>query len=263
MEIRGSKILVTGASGGLGQAIAVELAGRGADVVLSGRRRDQLEELAKRTGGEVLVADLCDREEVAAVADQVRSFDALVLNAGIGADPVLSEVTPDAVDRVIDTNLRAPIHLAIAFAQHHVATGAKGQLVMIGSLSGLAPSPNSRMYNATKFGLRGFTLALRQDLEGSGVGVTHVAPGFIRDAGMFAGSGIDLPPGVRTRTPADVASGVVRAIESDPAEVFVAPPELRLGATFATVAPAISARIMSAAGAAERKAAGSSGDAGA
>lgn len=261
MEIRGSKILVTGASGGLGEAIAVDLAGRGADLALSGRRREQLEDLGSRTGGEVVVADLCDRDDVAALAERTKSFDVLVLNAGIGADPTLADVTPEAVDRSIDTNLRAPVQLSVAFAQHHLAAGSRGQLVMIGSLSGLAPSPNTRMYNATKFGLRGFTLSLRQDLAGTGVGVTHVAPGFIREAGMFATSEIDLPPGVRTRTPADVAAAVVRAIESDPAEVFVAPPELRLGAAFATVAPALSARVMAATGAADRKA-GRSGDRG-
>jgi short-subunit dehydrogenase len=110
------------------------------------------------------------------------------------------------------------------------------------------------MYNATKFGLRGFTLSLAQDLAGSAVSASVVAPGFIRDAGMFADGGIDLPPGVRTKAPDDVATGVVTAIESGRPEVFVAPPELRLAATLGSVAPAISAAIQRRAGVSDRTA---------
>ena len=97
------------------------------------------------------------------------------------------------------------------------------------------------MYSATKFGVRGFALALRQDLQPRGVGVSLVAPGFIREAGMFADTGVRLPPGTGTKTPADVAAAVIRAIETGRAEVDVAPMPLRLGATFASVAPQLAA----------------------
>jgi uncharacterized protein len=255
VDIPGRRILVTGASGGLGFAIARELARRNADLVLSGRNREALESLAVETGGEVLVADLCDRADVDRVTQQVEGFDALVLNAGSGGDPPLAQVDPADVDASIDTNLRAPMLMSIAFAQHHLTAGRPGAIVTIGSLSGLGPTPNTRLYNATKFGLRGFSLAIRQDLDDTGVTVTHVAPGFIRDAGMFAASGMELPPGVRTKTPRDVALAVVKAIESGPAEIFVSPAELRLGATFAGVAPGLSAAILKRSGAADRKAA--------
>jgi short-subunit dehydrogenase len=99
------------------------------------------------------------------------------------------------------------------------------------------------MYNATKFGLRGFALSFSQELEGTGVGCSLVAPGFIRDAGMFHDGGIELPQGVRTKSPQDVADGVVTAITENPVEVFVAPVELRLASTLATVAPGLSAAI--------------------
>lgn len=243
MDPRGARVLVTGATGGLGHAIAASLATVGAELVVTGRRADVLEALAKRIDAEALVADLCDRADLDRIAEVARTCDVLVANAGIGQDAPIESVTTEQIDTQIDVNLRAPVVLATAFAQAHLTAGTTGQIVMIGSLSGLAASPESRLYNATKFGLRGYTLALRQDLAGRGIGVTHVAPGFIRDAGMFHEGGIELPRGTRTKTPGDVAAAVLRAVRDDPAEVFVAPLELRLGATLATVAPGISARV--------------------
>jgi uncharacterized protein len=254
MEIRGSRILLTGASGGLGAAIARELGRRRGELILTARRRELLEALAAETAAEVVVADLADRDDVDELIELSTGVDVLVLNAGIGDDGPLEEVEVADIDRVIDVNLRAPIQMAVAFAQHKLEEGTPGQIVLVGSLSGLAATPNTRMYNATKFGLRGFSLALRQDLDGTRVGVTLVAPGFIRDAGMFADNDIELPPGVRTKSPQDVADGVVKAIEANPAEVFVSPIELRLGATLSTVAPGLSAAIQRRAGVADRTA---------
>ena len=111
------------------------------------------------------------------------------------------------------------------------------------SLSGKAATAGSSIYNATKFGLRGFAGALRAELRPHGVGVSAVFPGFIREAGMFAESGVKLPAGVGTRTPQDVADAVVSAIERNRGEVDVAPLSLRLGATFSGIAPEISATV--------------------
>jgi short-subunit dehydrogenase len=99
------------------------------------------------------------------------------------------------------------------------------------------------LYNATKFGLRGFSLALREDLRPHGVGVSAIYPGFIRDAGMFAETNVTLPRGLGTHTSGDVARAVSRAIERDLAEVDVAPLSFRLGARFAGVAPVLAARM--------------------
>jgi len=134
-------------------------------------------------------------------------------------------------------NLRAPIVLGQAMAARMAARGGHGQLVFVGSLAGKAASSGGSLYSATKFGLRGFALGLREDLRPEGIGVSLVSPGFIRGAGMFHDSGARLPPGVGTRTPEDVARAVVRAIEKDLAEVEVAPVPLRMGAAFASVAP--------------------------
>jgi uncharacterized protein len=111
----------------------------------------------------------------------------------------------------------------------------------VSSLSGRAASAASSLYSATKFGVRGFALSLRQDLQGQGVGVSVVSPGFIREAGMFADSGVRLPPGTGTRTPADVSAAVIAAIETGRAEIDVAPLPLRVGASFASVAPSLAA----------------------
>lgn len=235
--------MITGASGGLGTATALELHRQGAQLVLTARRQELLEQLAAATGAEVVVADLSNHSDVEMLCERVTEMDALVLNAGTGADGDVTMLTPDVVDFVIDVNLRSPIVMTSAFAQHKVAAGEEGQIVLIGSLSGLVATPNTQMYNATKFGLRGFALAARQDLEHTKVGVTLVAPGFIRDAGMFAENDITLPSGVRTKTAQDVANGVVKAIRTNPAEVYVSPAELRLAATLGTLAPGISERI--------------------
>ena len=243
MKISGSKVLLTGASGGLGQAIGRSLSAAGARLIVTGRNVALLDEVAAATGAEVVVADLCDRADGEALAARADEVDILVANAGTGADVLLADESPGNIDRVLDTNLRAPMHLAVAFAQRRLELGRPGHIVFIGSLSGLAATPTTRLYNATKFGLRGFALSLREDLHGTGVGVSIVEPGFIRDAGMFVDSKTELPRGVRTKSPDDVARGVITAIEQDRGEVFVAPVELRLSATLATVAPALSSRI--------------------
>ena len=244
MDIRGAKVLVTGASGGLGRAIARDLAARGARLVLTARRTDAIEALADELGAEAVTADLTDPDDLESLGRRCGEVDVLVANAGTGSDRPVDECTPAEVDFAIDVNLRAPILLTLAFVQGHRGTGRNGHVVLIGSLSGLAPSPETFMYNATKFGLRGFALSVRQDLHGRNVGVSIVEPGFIRDAGMFHEGGMELPAGVRTSAPAEVAAGVVRAIEKDVAEVFVAPTEMRLASTLATVAPGLTATVM-------------------
>ena len=120
-----------------------------------------------------------------------------------------------------------------------------GHLLFVSSLSGKAASPRASVYNATKFGLRGFALALREDLAGdkAGVGVSLVLPGFIRGAGMFADAGAKLPPGMGTSTCEEVGAGVVKAIEQNRAEVAVAPIQQRALVGFAHVFPGIAARV--------------------
>jgi short-subunit dehydrogenase len=242
MKITRMTALVTGATGGIGQAIARDLAGRGASVVLSGRRADVLEPLAVELGGRAIVADLADRDAVAALMEECGPVDILVANAGLPGSGTLNDFAPDQVDRVLDVNLRAPVMMA-RLATDEMISRRRGQLVFVSSVAGKIASSGASLYNATKFGLRGFSLALREDLRPHGVGVSAIYPGFIRDAGMFAEADVTLPWGIGTHTPGDVARAVSRAVERDLAEVDVAPLPLRLGARIAGVAPGLSARI--------------------
>ena len=260
VDIAGATVLLTGATGGLGQAMARALAARGARLVLTGRRTDVLEPLAAETGGRTLAVDLADREAPARLAAECADADVLVANAALPGSGRLDAFSPEEVDRVLDVNLRAPILLAQALVPGMVERG-RGQLVFISSLSGKAANPSSSLYSATKFGMRGFALGLRADLHGRGVGVTTVFPGFIRDAGMFHEAGTQLPKGVGTRTPEDVAQAVIRAIERDPAEIDVAPASLRAGAALGGLAPGFAAAVARRMGADEVAASMSSGQA--
>lgn len=247
MRVGGRSALVTGASGGLGQAIARRLAGAGVRLVLSGRRGDVLEQLARELDAAVATADLADADSVRALAEAHGDVDILVANAALPASGRLRSFTEEQIDRALQVNLRAPIMLAHALAPAMVARGA-GHIVLMSSLSGKAPTPGSSIYSATKFGLRGFAGALRAELHGTGVGVSAIFPGFIRDAGMFDDSGVELPRGTGTRSPEHVATATLRAIERNRGEIDVAPLALKLGATISGIAPELSATLTRKAG---------------
>ena len=242
MEISGSTVLLTGATGGIGNAIARALAARGANLILTGRRTEVLEPLAAELGARALAVDLAERPEVERLAAEAGELDILVANAALPASGSLDSFSLEQVDRALDVNLRAPIVLAHILAPQMVSRG-RGHLVFISSLAGKASTPRTALYNASKFGLRGFAGALRADLHETPVGVSTIFPGFISDAGMFADADVKLPPGVGTRTPEDVANAVVRAIEQDRGEVEVAPLPLRASTLFASVAPETAGRM--------------------
>jgi short-subunit dehydrogenase len=233
-------VLLTGATGGIGQAIARAVAARGATVLLSGRREDVLAPLADEIGGRALPADLSRREEVTHLIEAAGPVDILIANAALPASGQLTELAQEQIDRMLEVNLRAPVALARALAPAMAQRG-QGHMVFISSLAGKAASSASSIYSATKFGLRGFALGLREDLRGDGIGVSVILPGFIREAGMFAEAQVELPRGVGTRSPEDVAAAVIRAVERNLAEVEVAPAGLRLAANFAAVAPRLAA----------------------
>ena len=238
MQLAGSSVLVTGASGGIGKAIARALHARGARVIVSGRRTGELEQLRGELGGDttILESDLADRDAVGSLVERAGPLDVVVANAALPASGRVDSFTSEEIDSALDVNLRAPIQLAHAVAPGMVGRG-RGHLVFISSLSGKSASGGGAIYSATKFGLRGFAAGLREDLIGSGVGVTTVYPGFISDAGMFAESGTKLPPGVGTRTPEAVADAVVRGIEDGKAELDVAPLAVRVGARLWGLSP--------------------------
>jgi short-subunit dehydrogenase len=236
MQLGGATTLLTGATGGLGQAIARGLAARGALLVLTGRRAAVLEPLAAELGARAVAADLSDVAEVERLLAEAGPIDVLVANAGLPGSGELGSFSGDQIDRALAVNLRAPMLLARGLIDGMIER-RRGHLVFLSSLAGKAASRRGSVYSATKFGLRGFALGLREDLTGTGVGVSVVLPGFIRGAGMFHDSGAKLPPIAGTKTPDDVARAVVEAIERDRLEVEVAPLPLRAGATLAGLAP--------------------------
>ena len=251
MELSGRRALLTGATGGLGRAIAKALAERGATVLLSARDPAALAELAASLPGEghaTLPADLGEPGAAAALAATATAagvVDVLVANAGRSGTGWLPEIGEEEIAATLRVNLEAPMLLARALCSPMVERHG-GALVFVSSLSGKAASPRTALYNATKFGLRGFAFGLRTDLGPRGVGVSVVSPGFVRDAGMFATSGAKTPPGMGTTTTEAVAAAVLQAIRGNRAEIAVAPPVSRALSHFATISPAIAARVQSA-----------------
>jgi NADP-dependent 3-hydroxy acid dehydrogenase YdfG len=260
VKLPGASVLLTGASGGIGDAVALELYRHGARLTLTGRRTDRLAALAARTGARTVACDLADRPAVERLACELGPVDVLVANAGVPAGGPIGDHSVGDIDTALDVNLRAPIVLARILVESMIARGG-GHIVFMASLSGKSASPGGSLYSATKFGLRGFALGLRQDLHAHGVGVSTIFPGFISDAGMFAESGATLPRMIGTRTPQDVARAVVEAIEEDRGEIDVAPLGLRVGARLSGLAPGLSARVQRRFGAAEMSSAITTGQA--
>jgi short-subunit dehydrogenase len=242
MQLSGARVLITGATGGIGAALAGAFANAGAELVVSGRREQELAAVAAACKGRAIVADLALRADVTRLLEEAGEVDVLIANAALPAAGLLSDFTAEQVDRALEVNLRAPIAMSHALAPGMVERG-NGAIVLISSLAGLTASGKASLYNTTKFGLRGFGLALRQDLHGTGVGVTVVLPGFIRDAGMFADSGAKPPPGFGTRTPDQVARAVLAALRKNKGEVAIAPILDKMGARLGGLAPGLGERL--------------------
>jgi len=245
MEVRGKTALLTGATGGLGRAIALGLAARGAQLVLSSRKADELAALQASlpgSGHRVAPADLAERGAAVELLAEAGPIDILVANAGLPASGRLDGYSAEQIDRALRVNLEAPILMTHALLDDWLARGS-GHFVYMSSLNGKVATARASLYSATKFGLRGFSLALREDLRGTPVSSSVVMPGTIREAGMFADSGARMPFGMGTSRPGDVADGVVAAIERDRAEVEVAPRLQRILTNFAARRPDLAGRV--------------------
>jgi len=247
MELAGKTVLLTGATGGLGRAIAAALASREAKLALSGRKAEALEALATELPGEghsVFPSDLSQPGAAEKLAAEAGEVDVLVANAGLPGSGRLPDFTADQLTGTLRVNLESPMLLARAVESQMLERGS-GHMVFVASLSGKSATPLSSVYNATKFGLRGFALGLRADLEPRGIGVSLVSPGTIREAGMYADSGADPIPGLGTSSPKEVADAVVKAIERNKVEITVAPVQQRFLAHFALATPGISVKVAS------------------
>jgi NADP-dependent 3-hydroxy acid dehydrogenase YdfG len=184
-NIQGKVVLVTGASSGIGEAVASLLAARGAQVVLGARRVDRLEALAaqiKDAGGSVRIRalDVTDRADVQDFADFAKAefgrVDVIVNNAGVMPLSPLSSLKLDEWDQMIDVNIRGVLHGIAAVLPGMEAQGF-GQVINISSIGGLAVSPTAAVYCATKFAVRAISDGLRQETDK--IRVTVVCPGVV------------------------------------------------------------------------------------
>ena len=234
MKISDSTILITGASGGIGGAIARQLAQRGATLILINRDSDKLAAFAaelRASGGKVipLAGDLATPGEPARLVqtalDQAGTVDILVNCAGVQNFGFFAEESAADTATLFNINTIAPIALTNALLPHLLKKG-KGQIVNLGSIFGSIGFPCFASYSASKFALRGFSEALRRELTGTGIGVTYVAPRFTRTA--FNRSAVTRMANalkMNQDDPESVAASVIAAIERNDRERYLGWPE--------------------------------------
>jgi short-subunit dehydrogenase len=187
LDLRGSRILLTGASSGIGRALALRLAERGARLVLASRNRERLEDLAhavRQRGGEAVVApaDVADAAQRAALVTTAAAafggLDVLVNNAGVGAIGWFAEASAERLRRLFEVNFFAAVELT-RLALPHLRRGRDPMIVNVSSVVGRRGVPGISEYCATKFALTGWSESLRAELAREGIHVLVVSPGGI------------------------------------------------------------------------------------
>jgi NADP-dependent 3-hydroxy acid dehydrogenase YdfG len=214
--LEGKVAFVTGASRGVGAAVARRLAQAGARIGMASRTEDDL----GIAGSVVRACDVRDRAQVEeAVAATVAAFgrlDIVVANAGIGAYGDFLDLDPEVADAMIDVNLKGTLWTARAALPHLIAGGG-GDFVALASVAGLRAFPGEAVYNASKFGQVGFTRALDHELRERGVRCTAVCPGGVAtDFAMGAGRSEDMPELAGMLRPEDVAEVVLFTVTRPP-----------------------------------------------
>jgi short-subunit dehydrogenase len=227
----GTRVLVTGASRGIGEAIARAFAERGATLGLVARNREPLERLADQLPGRghaALAGDVSDADSVAGAISEFGDVDVLVANAGITHYRPFAELPLEEARQMNDVNWLGTIHTVRAALPRMIERG-RGHIVIVSSGGGVRGFPHAAVYNGTKAAQRGFAEALRQELHGTGVSVTTVYPGEI--ATSLHDHEMDRMPDwyrLDRRAPAGpLGDQVVEAVEKDQRELFY-PPLVRM-----------------------------------
>lgn len=234
MNLKGKRILLTGATGGVGMLVAQLLAQKGAQLALVGRDAAKLEALKSSLGKNgvkvwAIVADLNESGAPEKVADEaiagLGGLDVLINNAGILDFIAFETQTPARIEQMIHTNVTALIQLTRAVLPHFLAKKS-GHFVFIGSIFGSLGFPHFATYCASKFAVHGFSQALRRELVDDHIGVTYVAPRGINtpmnDANTLA---MWEKSGNKLDAPEKVAEIVVKALEQEKQEVFIGQPQ--------------------------------------
>jgi short-subunit dehydrogenase len=229
----GKRVLITGASSGLGAALARKLAGRHAVVGLIARRRDRLDEVladCRRTSpaSEMWVADLAEVSQLPELAlrawDGLGGIDVLINNAAIPKRRPVAALEPDEVEEVMRVNFFAPMRLTLALLPR-MLTRRSGVVVNVSSVGGRLGIIHESAYCASKFALCGWSEAMAVDLHGSGISVKLIEPGPV-DTEIWDQPGSEKPLYQGPKVPADdVAEGIIEALGSDQFEHYV--PDMR------------------------------------
>ena len=228
-DLSGLCAVVTGASRGIGPGTADALAAEGMHLVLAARDAERLEEVARgvsRRGVEVLPVptDVRKEHDRAALVEAARNrfgrIDVLGNYAAIIEWKPFLEQDPEQIADILHTNLTAALLLARAVLPEMVARGS-GHVVTMSSLEGKVGISNTATYGASKAGLLIWNAALRSELQGTGVGLTAIAPGYVTESGMWADVGARAPLLGGAVPPSRVAQAVVRALRRNPQEIYV------------------------------------------
>ena len=184
IDLKGKKVLVTGASGGIGKAIAMELSSSGADLCLTGRNKSELENLQKIIGGkcQIIISDLSNSEGINNLADQAQEImgqiDILVNNAGITKDNLFMRMSEDDWNEVININLNSIFKLTKQLIKGMIKR-RYGRIINITSVIGVAGGAGQSNYSASKAGIIAMSKSLAQEVGSRSVTVNSIAPGFI------------------------------------------------------------------------------------
>jgi 3-oxoacyl-[acyl-carrier protein] reductase len=221
-SLEGKRALVTGASKGIGKAIATELAAAGASVVVGYRSgKDDAEALAGELGGRAIQADVSSADEAKRLVDEAGDLDVLVNNAGLTRDGLLARMSDDDWQTVIDTNLASVFYTCRAVTRPMMKKRA-GSIVNISSIVGVHGNWGQTNYAASKAGIIGFTKSLARELGSRNIRANVVAPGYVKTQltdvlpEEATGTMLEQTPLGRLGDPEDVA-GAVRFLCSDAA----------------------------------------------
>jgi short-subunit dehydrogenase len=260
-ELREKRVLLTGATGGLGVVVARRLADAGAALALSARRTEPLDALAaelraRGARAETLACDLSDPEAAEALvgrADRALGpLDAVVSNAGIETCAAYTRHPRSELVSTINTNLVGPMVL-VWRALRGMAERGSGRIVLVSSMAGKGPTPYQAAYAASKAGLVGLSQSLRAELAGTNVTVSVVCPSFVTgaDDGMYVRmerEGFEAPRALG-RAPAErCADAVLRALRTGLPELLVSTRPVRPLLALGALRPGLSERVVAVSG---------------